>query len=89
MSKKRDTKKRDTVTYDLKDGGKIVYRGTTNDLERRVEQHRREGKKFTHFLQTSRKMTEEGARKKETENLERFRRNHGGKNPKYNKDSDG
>ena len=82
------TKKRDTVTYDLKDSGEIVYRGTTNDPARR-EQHRREGKEFTHLLPTSRRMTEEGAKKKEAENLERFRRNHGGKNPKYNKDSDG
>lgn len=81
--------KRDTVTYDLKKGEKIVYRGTTNDPARRAEQHRREGKEFTHLLTTSRRMTEEGARKKEAENLERFRRGHGGRNPRYNKDSDG
>ena len=83
------SKKRDTRTYDLKDGRETVYRGSTNDLERRERQHRKEGKKFTRILPTSRKMTEEGARKKESENLERYRRNHGGRNPKYNKDNDG
>ena len=83
------SKKRDTMNYDLKDGKEIVYRGTTNDLERREKQHRKEGKKFTHLLQTSRRMTREGAKKKESEALEKYRRSHGGKNPKYNKDDDG
>ena len=83
------SKKRDTINYDLKDGKKIVYRGTTNDPERREKQHREEGKKFTHLLPTSRKMTREGAKKKESEALERYRRSHSGRNPKYNKDDDG
>lgn len=82
-------KKRDTVTYDLKDGIKIVYRGTTDDPERRSEEHKEDGKKFTKLTVTSRKMTEDGAKQKETEALERYRKSHGGKNPKYNKDSDG
>ena len=82
-------KKRDTVTYDLKDGGKIVYRGTTDDPERRSEEHKEDGKKFTKLTVTSRKMSEDGAKQKETETLERYRKSHGGKNPKYNKDSDG
>lgn len=83
------SKKRDTFTYDLKIGNEVVYRGTTNDPERREKQHRREGKRFTRLVKTSRRMTEEGARKKESENLERYRRSHGGRNPKYNKDNDG
>ncbi len=82
-------KKRDTVTYDLKQGNKVVYRGVTNDPGRRVQQHRADGKKFDKMLITSRKMTEDGAKKKESENLKTYRRSHDGRNPAYNKDSDG
>jgi predicted GIY-YIG superfamily endonuclease len=81
--------KRDTVTYDLKVGSNIVYRGTTNNPERREQEHRDQGKSFGHLTVTSRKMTEDGAMKKEENNLKTFRSNHNGRNPKYNKDSDG
>ena len=37
---------------------------------------------------TSRRMTEDGAMKKEESRLETYRKNNG-KNPKYNKDNDG
>lgn len=82
-------KPRDTVTYDLKQGRQIVYRGTTNDPEQRMERHKDEGKRFDRLVVTSRKMTEDGAKKKEADKLEAYRRGHGGKNPLYNKDSDG
>lgn len=82
-------KKRDTVTYDLKEGQKVVYRGITNDPEAREEQHKADGKKFTKLVKTSRKMTEEGAKTKEAKALKTYRLHHGGKNPKYNKDTDG
>lgn len=81
-------KKQDTVTYELKQGNKVVYVGTTNDPERREQDHRKDGKQFSHMNVTSRCMTEEGAKKKETERIETYRKNQG-KNPKYNKDSDG
>lgn len=83
---------RKTVTYDLVrgQGNRVVYRGTTSqDLERRSAQHRDEGKKFDRIVQTSRRMTEDGARRQETENLERYRRSHGGRNPLYNETDDG
>ena len=82
-------KPRDTVNYDLKRGHKIVYRGTTNDPERRVEQHQDNGKRFTHLKVTSRRMTEEGAQRKESEDLAKYREGHKGRNPTYNKDDDG
>ena len=82
-------KKRNTVTYDLKTGSKVVYKGITKNPERREEQHRQEGKKFSHLKITSRQMTEEGAIKKEQKELQTYRKTHQGKNPKYNKDSDG
>ena len=83
------TKKRTTLTYDLKKGRKVVYRGTTNDPERREREHRDAGLDFDRLLPTSRQMTPKGAKDREAENLERYRRNHGGRNPRYNKDSDG
>ncbi len=82
-------KKRDTVTYNLKDGRKVVYKGISNDPEKREQEHRKSGKKITGIEITSRKMTREGAKNKEANDLETYRKNHGGKNPKFNKDSDG
>ena len=81
-------KKQDTVTYELKQGNKVLYIGITNDPERREQEHREEGKKFKRMKVTSRCMTEEGATKKEAERLTRYRKNQG-RNPIYNKDSDG
>lgn len=82
------TKKQETVTYELKQGNKIVYVGTTNDPERREQEHKNSGKQFGHMKITSRRMTEDGAKKKEKKRIETYRKNHG-KNPKFNKDSDG
>ena len=84
FGKEPDSYGRDTVTYELRDGRKVVYRGITNDPEFREAQHRSEGKKFTKLVVTSCKMTREDAEKKEAELLETYRRNHSGKNPKYN-----
>lgn len=82
-------KKRDTLTYDLKKGRKIVYRGTTNDPDRREREHRDAGLDFDQLVPTSRRMTPKGAKEREAANLDRYRRGHGGRNPRYNKDSDG
>lgn len=85
-------KKRDTVTYDLVRGrgNRVVYRGiTSQSLKVRAMQHSSDGKKFDRIVQTSRRMTGEGASSQETENLERYRRSHGGRNPFYNETDDG
>ncbi len=82
-------KKNDTVTYELKRGRKVVYRGTTKNPEKREQEHRAEGKRFDTMRVTSRKMTSEGAKRKEADSLAAYRRSHGGQNPLYNKDSDG
>ena len=79
----------DTVTYRLRDGNEIVYIGTTNDPVRRLQEHQSEGKQFTKLEVTSRKMTEKGAEEKEAGDLAQYRKNHGGRNPKYNKKNDG
>ena len=80
---------RNTVTYDLKQGRKVVYRGTTNDPATREDQHRAQGKVFDRLVPTSRRMTGDGAKAKEKQSLETYRGNHGGRNPKYNRDADG
>ena len=82
-------KERDTVTYELKVGNKVVYVGTTNDPGRREEEHEAGDKEFSRMKITSRRVTKGGAEKKETVRLETYRKHHGGKNPKYNKKSDG
>lgn len=79
---------RDTVTYELKQGNKVVYVGTTNNPDRRAKEHAKD-KSFTKMDITSRKMTVAGAKKKEADRLNTYRNNHSGVNPKYNKDSDG
>ncbi len=81
-------KKRDTVTYELKQGNKILYIGITNDPDRREQEHKDEGKQFSHLNVTSNRMTVEGAKQKESDRLETYRRNQGRK-PRYNKDFDG
>ena len=81
-------KQRKTQTYALYDGNKKVYIGTTDNLERREREHRGEEKQFTRIKPTSRRMTDGGAKKQEAEQLEAYRRGHGGNNPTYNEDSD-
>ena len=85
-------KPRKTLNYDLVrgQGNRVVYRGTTaQDLDERAVQHRNNGKKFDRIVPKSRRMTEEGARRQEKENLARYRRSHGGRNPLYNETDDG
>lgn len=80
---------RDTHMYDLKKGNKVVYKGITNDSERRKAEHRRDGKDFDKLTPTSQLLTRRGAKKREAEALDTCRRNHGGRNPRYNDDGDG
>ena len=82
-------KSRNTFNYNLKDGKKIIYKGTTNDLEKRANQHESDGKKFTHIQKVGRVKTEENASKEEARQLATYRKNHGGNNPKYNKTNNG
>lgn len=41
--------KRDTYLYELKERGRVVYRGIANNVERRVKEHARAGKRFTTY----------------------------------------
>jgi predicted GIY-YIG superfamily endonuclease len=80
---------REHYNYELKDGSKTVYRGQTNDLNRREKEHLRDGKKFTHIKQVGHAKTKKGALKAEKESLKTYRKNHRGENPKYNKTDHG
>jgi len=42
-------RKRDTYNYELKRGRRIVYRGITKNPNRRLGEHKRSGKRFTHM----------------------------------------
>jgi predicted GIY-YIG superfamily endonuclease len=75
---------RDCRKYVLKKERKIVYAGITDDLKRREQEHRKSGKVFDNMEQIGRAVTEESAREWERQMLDRYRRNHGGKGPKYN-----
>jgi len=78
-------RKRDHYRYYLKKGRKILYIGITNDPERREEQHRKEGKNFTHMHIVGPSVTKESAEKWEEETLKKYRQQHNGNNPRYNK----
>lgn len=82
-------KKQDTHNYNLKVGNKIVYKGTTNDIEGRAQDHRADGKRFDNIEKIGRAKTKENASKEEARQLKRYRENHKGNNPKYNKTDNG
>ena len=81
--------KKDTVTYELRWDEDVVYIGTTNDPDRREDEHRLDGKIFDELKRTSKPMTEKRAKQKEAKDLKAFRRAHRGENPIYNDDDDG
>jgi len=82
--------KSDTANYNLKKGNKVVYKGTTSqDLEKRAAQHKAQGKKFDKIEKVGRIKTEKNAMKDEATQLKTYRKNHKGKNPKYNKTKEG
>jgi len=83
MKKKR--KKRDTYIYQLKEGRKIVYVGITNNPNRRAIEHDNTGKEFTHVLLIRGPMSRERAEKLEKEYIQKYKRGHKGKPPRYNK----
>lgn len=81
--------KRDNFNYNLKDKKKVVYKGKAKVLDDAASRHRADGKKFTHIQQTGKVKTDTGAKKEEERQLKVYRKNHGGKNPKYNKTDKG
>lgn len=76
--------KRDTVIYTLRRGHKVVYKGITNNPERRASEHRRTGKKFT-SMTTSVRVSRKTASKREKDSVKSYKKSHSGKRPRYNK----
>ena len=54
------SKPRDTYKYQVKKGGKIIYRGITEDLERRGAEHKARWPD-SHVVQVGRRTTREKA----------------------------
>ena len=81
-------KKRDTYKYVLKNGNGIQYIGITNDPKSREKQHR-ESKDFKKMEIVGNVVTRESAENWETNRLDVYRQNHGGKNPPQNKKING
>ncbi|MCF8297001.1 MAG: hypothetical protein K9J13_05580 [Saprospiraceae bacterium] len=78
-----------TFNYNLKQTKTVVYKETTNDIEKIAKEHEADGKKFTSIQKVGRAKTENGVKKEETKQLAIYRKNHGGRNPKYNKTKNG
>lgn len=78
-------RKRNYYRYYLKKGNEILYVGITKEPNQREEQHRIEGKRFSHLKKIGPTVSKETAEEWEAETLKKHRWNHGGDNPKYNK----
>jgi len=75
---------RDTYRYELRDRGKLVYVGITDDPERRAQEHKDDRKRFTSVKVVGPAVTERSAEQWEEQRLQTYRENHGGRNPRYN-----
>jgi hypothetical protein len=76
--------KRDTYLYELKDKGRVVYRGITTDVERRVREHKRAGKRFTTVWDSGIPYCRRNALKHEVAGIQTYKRTHG-RIPRHNK----
>ena len=65
--------KKDTYKYELHDGHKTVYVGTTKNPERREAEHRADGKDFTNMTIIGRPSTAEGAGKWEEDRIDTYK----------------
>jgi predicted GIY-YIG superfamily endonuclease len=81
-------KERDTYRYILKDGNTIEYIGITNDPDRREKEHAKD-KCFSKMEIVGPIVSRDTAEKWETERIETYSKNHGGKVPPANKTRNG
>lgn len=80
---------REHFRYELKKGRQVVYVGVTNDPDAREEEHHDDGKHFSHLRVVGPAVTRDTAERWEEDRLAAYRRNHGGRNPRYNVTDDG
>ena len=88
MSKTR-RRPRNTWRYELKNNRQVVYRGITNNPDRREVEHDNTDKKFTALRIIGPAVTRQAAELWEEKSLETYRQTHGGKNPEYNETDSG
>lgn len=81
--------KRDTFKYELYNGKRLVYVGTTNDLNRRESEHRNDGMEFTSMRKIGNATTKEAAGEWEENRIGIYKNSHGGDRPKYNQNDSG
>lgn len=80
--------KKKSFTYKLVTNNKAVYIGTTNNPYLRKQQHSTAGKKFDAMVVTSPRLPRKEAEKREARNIKSYKEATG-RNPIYNKTSDG
>lgn len=74
---------RNTTNYELRNRGKVVYHGITNDLERRIAEHERSGKLFDEVVKVGTAVTRGSARTYERRQIATYARRYR-RPPKYN-----
>ncbi|MBA7514085.1 hypothetical protein ES705_06109 [subsurface metagenome] len=85
MSEKKQNIKRNYSRYILKRGNKIVYFGVTNDLKRRLSEHKRAGLKFNSMSKNGPTVSKQSAFNWEIASIKKYKKSHSGKSPEYNK----
>ena len=71
------------MVYKLRQGKKIVRIGVTNDLKRRLSEHKRAGIRFS-SVSNSVKMSRDSALKRERAAIKTYKNNQG-RRPRHNK----
>ena len=79
----RDAKK-NTVKYPLRRDRKVVYKGKTNNPEKRAKEHTQQGKRFT-ISTTSFEVCRNTTSKREKSGIDIDKKSNRGKRPRYNK----
>jgi|AP95_1055475.scaffolds.fasta_scaffold14559_4 predicted GIY-YIG superfamily endonuclease len=77
-------KPRDLYLYELRDGHEIVYYGISHDPDNRLKQHLNSDKQFTHMNVNNVALTRPSVEARETDEIQRYEQQHGGRAPKYN-----
>ena len=84
MTKRKSRCKRDTYLYELRNKGRVVYRGVSKNVERRIREHERSGKQFNTIWVSNVPTCRRTALEDEKIGVDTYKRTHG-KRPRYNK----
>jgi len=84
MSEKKQKVERNYFRYTLKRGNKIVYFGITNNLKRRLSEHKQTGSKFTSMSKIGPAVSRQSALNWERSSKKKYKKSHKGELPEYN-----